>query len=417
MKQKIIILSLISVITSFSGSLFWTIFNLYLWDINFSLLQISILNAIPAIIYIFLSRFFGKLADLTRKKPFISAQLFLNFVAFMGFFYVIKNNMQEMTYFAILYAVLGLSGSIGSGALTAAVTTALRRGHTGEAMGTFLSFSAVGWTAGSFLSGFIADNFGIISIPLVSAVLLIIAETVFLFGYREDTMVHREVSLNRIFFDSWSFHLEGDTKSLILLFLIVVFFNFGGSIYMLAFTIKMYILFETKTMYGFIGGLAGVSNMVAPFFVGRVSDRVSKEKMLFFGLLIRNIFMLYLAVAWDKIATIIFMITPMWPFIIIPITSLATEYSSEGHESEVQSVRGIVGTISSTTGSIISGIIAQMINLRQNIFLMHIILLIGTLFYFLTFIPSLLLKNSVKSHHIYSNSPYEINVFGSRKQL
>ena len=400
MEKNLLVLSLMSSINGLACSLFWTIFNLYLWDIGFSLLEISILNASATIISLLFSRFFGKLSDYTRKKPFIATQFFLNSIIFLIFYLVISMGMTRFNIFIILYIMLGFAGSIGGGALMAAVTTSFRRKRTGEATGTFLSFSAIGWTVGSFLSGFIADNFGILYITLSASLLIFVSEVLLLLGYSEVYVKRERKTLREIFAETWSLQIEGDTRSLLLLFLVIALFNFGGAIYNLAFTIKMYIIFETKTMFGVISGFCGISNMIAPYLVGRYSDRVSKEKMLLGGLIVRDIFMLYLAISWSKIATIIFMVTPMWVFINIPIVSLTTEYSGLGHESETQSIRGIVAGCFSTIGSITSGVIAEMIDLRNNISAMYIILLIGCVFYFMALIPSIILrKNHIASRY------------------
>ncbi len=382
-----------------ASSLFWTIFILYLWDVGFDLLQISLFNATATLVSLSLSRFFGKLSDNIGKKPFILSQLFLNKIAFLGFYLAISYQYINFTIFLCFYTLLGFAGAVGGGALIAAVTTALTKQRTGEATGTFLSFSAIGWTLGSFLSGFIADRFGITTILIVSLVLILVAEIVLVVGYSEK-YIAKKYSIRKLFAETWSLRIHGDSKRLLLLFLTMALFNFGGSIYNLAFSIKMYLIFGSKTAYGIIGGFCGISNMIAPYMAGKYSDRVSKEKMMLIGLTFRDFFMLYLAVTWDRIATIIFMVTPMWVFINIPMVSLTTEYSDRGHESEIQSLRGIVCGVSSTIGGVVSGFIARIIDLRNNIMAIDIILLVGCIFYFMALIPSYLLRRKIGSNTI-----------------
>lgn len=387
------ILSLAAFIGSVAGSLFWTVFNLYLWDLNFSLLEISILNAIPMVISISFSRFFGRLADMTGRKKFITTQYILGGSTYIILSLMILYGRISLSLLIVIYILLGTAGTIGGGALTAAVTTSLRRERSGEATGIFLSFGSLGWMIGSFISGFMADILGMSSVAMASGSLLMLDGLLIVCLFREEKRAEM-VSLRRIFRESLSFSLEGDSSMLLLLFAMITLYSFGGALYGLAFTIKMYVILETKTLYGIVSGLAGLTNMFAPYIVGKLGDKYSKESLLLYGLAVRDIYMLYLAFTWDKTAIIIFMIAPMWVFISVPTIALTTDYSSRGHESEVQSIRGIIQGTSNVVGGIVSGLIAEIFDVHENIMALDTILLIGSIILFIALIPAIILRKN-----------------------
>ena len=385
------VLSTAGFINAVAGSLFWTVFNLYLWDLRFSLLEIALLNAIPVIISIVLSRFFGRLADRTGRKRFIIIQFFMGGGVYIILSAVIMLEKVKFLILALIYFLLGLSGAIGGGALTASVTTSLRRERSGEATGIYLSFGSFGWMIGSFVSGFMADYAGMFYVALTSGFLLILSGLLIV-GFFEELKKDTEIDLKRIFRESWTFRLEGDRRRLFLLFLMVALYSFGGALYGLAFTIKMYVILKSKTLYGIISGFAGLTNMFAPYFVGRLGDKYSKESLLLYGMAVRDTYMLYLAFTWSEMAIIIFMIAPMWVFISVPTISLTTDYSLEGHESEVQSIRGVIQGVFNAFGSIMGGLIANILDLHRNIVAIDYILLVGSIILFTALIPALILK-------------------------
>ena len=375
-------LVLSSALLSTAGSLFWTIFNLYLWDIGFSLLNIALLNVIPSILSLILSRYFGILADLTRKKPFIVFRLFLILATYMAFSFFLAGGIINFQILVPLFAVLGIAGAIGGGALLAAVTTSLEKIKTGQAAGTYLSFNSIGWAIGSFLSGYMADTIGMKNIFMVSSLLVFVSIIVVIFGYQENgekkNIISRDVFLEA-FKLAWSLRFKGNKRKFSLLIILTIILNIGTSLFFLAFIIKFYIMLGTKTLYGIISGIGGTASMIAPYLVGRISDKTNKETILVSGIAIRSMFMLYLSIFWDKVTAIIFWILPIWSLISVSTISLVTDYTKEGYESESQSIYNVVAGASSTIGNILSGIIATIINLRQNIMLIYIILTSGTL--------------------------------------
>ena len=388
MRRNVVAIVLTSIITGFAGSLFQTVFNLYLWDLNYTLLEISILNIIPTLLSLVLSRFFGHWADISGRKTFILAGTSILSLAYFLFFLIIETNIANYIYFIILFGMLGLAGSISSGALLAVTTTMMERRKSGASFGAYLSVSAIGWTLGSFLSGYLADLYGMAFISLITAIMDILGMAIFGAIFVEETK-QRSIPLKNIFRDSWRLSIAGDARALTLVYSITAIFALGSSIYNLAFSIKIYVLFGSKTAFGFIMGLAGISNIISPYIAGRIADKTSKEKLLLEGILARDIYMAYLAVAWDKIATIVFMIIPLWVFIHVPTVSATTDYSTQGHESEIQSLRSIVANLSNMIGTLISGIIAKIIYVRHNIAAIDIVLIIGTIVYFTTLIPAI----------------------------
>lgn len=380
-----------------AGSLFGTVFNLYLWDLNFTLLDISVLNVIPASISLLSARFFGKWADTSGRKKFVVVGMLFVTAAYTLFFLMIRSNTVNYLYLVFIFLIMGLGGSINSGALLAVATTMVERNKSGTSFGTYLSANAVGWTLGSFLSGMIVDRYGMDLLLLSTTLIYVIGLIVFSLGFVEESVQRRRVPLKSLLRSSWSLSIEGNTEALALIYIITAIFALGSSIYHLAFSIKIYILFGSKTLYGYIMGIAGISNIVSPHIAGRIADKTSKERLLLGGMLTRDIYMAYLSVSWNKVATIIFMIAPFWVLIYVPMVAMTTDYSARGHESEIQSLRGIIANASNVLGSLLAGIIARIYDVRHNIRSIDIILMIGTIIYFLAAIPALKLNRNFGS--------------------
>jgi len=300
----------------------------------------------------------------------------------MAFSFFLAGGIINFQILVPLFAVLGIAGAIGGGALLAAVTTSLEKIKTGQAAGTYLSFNSIGWAIGSFLSGYMADTIGMKNIFMVSSLLVFVSIIVVIFGYQENgekkNIISRDVFLEA-FKLAWSLRFKGNKRKFSLLIILTIILNIGTSLFFLAFIVKFYIMLGTKTLYGIISGIGGTASMIAPYLIGRISDKTNKETILVSGIAIRSMFMLYLSIFWDKVTAIIFWILPIWSLISVSTISLVTDYTEEGYESESQSIYNVVAGASSTIGNILSGIIATIINLRQNIMLIYIILTSGTL--------------------------------------
>ena len=77
-----------------------------------------------------------------------------------------------------------------------------------------------------------------------------------------------------------------------------------------------------------------------------------------------------------------------------PTIALTTDYSSRGHESEVQSIRGIIQGTSNVVGGIVSGLIAEIFDVHENIMALDTILLIGSIILFIALIPAIILRKN-----------------------
>ena len=403
MNRNIVSLSFTTTISSFTASIFWTILPLYMWDVGFTLMDIAVLFMVQSIVMVLFARFFGLLSDRYGKKRFIFVEFLLCIFAYLLIYLVILLGFAlTLTIFIIFYLLMGFAWSVGSGAFIAAVTTSMTREYTGRATGIFLSFDAIGWTIGSFVSGFLVDIFGLGIIFFMSFILMSFGAMIFFVGYVEESSGrHIDFSaIKKAFRDAWVFRVKGKDKLLVYLYSIVALLNLGASLYFLAFIIKFYIIVETKTMYGIITGIAGIFGMVTPYLVSRISDSIKKEWLLVYPLAIRIVFMFYLSIYWDKLISIIFWVVPLWGIINLALISLTTDYAIEGYESEAQAIRNTIGYVSSSIGNLIGGLIAIRVNLSANIMAMSKILIIGSSIYFCGLILAIAISLKTLKGHI-----------------
>lgn len=397
--RNILSLSVVATIISLCGSTFWTIIPLIMWDLGFSLMDIAIFYVAQSIPMLLFSRFFGILSDRIGKKRFIVLELIVSFVAYILFYKAFKIGCVDIIFLAIISAIVGFAWAIGGGAFVAAITTSLTRERTGKATGVYLSFDAIGWTIGSFISGYIADYYGVEFVFMLASTLSFIGLLIIIGGYFDRNRLEHEnhLSIRKVFRESWTFKIKGRKMELLFLYIIVGLLNLGGSIYFLVFIIKFYIIVETKTMYGLITGFAGVLGFIVPYLVGNISDRVSKEEILFYVLTVRVGFMFYMAFSWDFMSAIIFWLLPLWGIINLALISLTTDFSHEGYESEAQAIRNVIGFVSATIGNIVGGVLSSVVNLDENISMMYIVLLVGCIFYLIGMIMSLVLLKRAQS--------------------
>jgi len=331
---------------------------------------------------IIFSRFFGILADAWGKKKFIILELLVGLIAYIFMYMAILARQVTIIHILVFSFLMGLSWAIGSGAFIAAVTMSLTKEQTGRASGIYVSFSAIGWTVGSIVSGFMADQVGIGSIFEVAVLMTVLGVMIIWLGYSEIRVEGpHSLRVKEAWRAAWSFHVEGDRKRLMMVYLIVVLINLGASIYFLVFIIKFYIIVGTKTMYGLITGFAGVWGILAPYVISGYVDRLGKDRVLLYTLLVRVLFMYILAFSWDWTLAIIFWVIPLWGIIDLTIISMTTDYAAEGRESEAHAIRTTLGFVFSTLGNVVGGLLSSLLGIERNISQMYIILLTGVAIY------------------------------------
>jgi len=387
-------LSITAVIIAFASSIFWTILPPYMWDLGFGFLDIAIVYVSQSVVMILFSRLLGIFADSLGRKKFIVGELVVLLIAYIFLYLCVYSDSLNVLTISTFSALMGLAWAIGSGAFAAAITTSLSRERTGFATGLYVTADTLGWTIGSFVSGAFVDVFGM-GLTLIVSIFVIVLGFLTIGFYHEKT-IRKPISLRSALKDSWALSLPSKDNLLVYLFIIVAVLNIGAAIFFLVFVIKFYMIVGSKTMYGLLSGISGLLSMLVPYFVGKLSESVDKEKILFWALIVRVLFMAVMVFSWDLWIAILFWITPLWPIVMLELISLTTDYSIENRESEAHAVRNLIGMVLQTIGNIIGGLISELINVEANLELMAIILGIGVAFYALGIPLSLILYRKSK---------------------
>jgi len=387
-------LSATATIISFASSIFWTILPPYMWDLGFSFWEIAVVYASQSIVMLIFSRPLGIYADSVGKKKFIVSELLVILVAYIFLFCCVKAGYINSLSIAAFSILMGLAWATGSGAFAAAITTSLSREKTGTATGMYVATDSLGWTIGSFVSGFFADVLGIGPTLIIS--MFVICLGFITISFYHETGERRLISIGKAIRDSWTLSMPSKDNLLVYLFVIVASLNMGAAIFFLVFTIKFYIIVESKTMYGILSGISGLLSMVTPYFLGRLSEKVSKEKILGVAIAVRVLFMSLLVFSWDWLITVIFWITPLWPIITLELVSLTTDYSIDDRESEAHAIRNIVNMVSQTIGSLLGGFMAERFGVKKNVRLMALVLGLGVVVYALGIPLVFILHNRTK---------------------
>ena len=396
MNRDVWSLSATATIISFASSIFWTILPPYMWDLGFSFWEIAVVYASQSVVMLVFSRPLGIYADSVGKKKFIVSELLIILAAYIFLFCCVKTDYINSLSIVAFSILMGLAWATGSGAFAAAITTSLSREKTGTATGMYVAADSLGWTIGSFVSGFSVDVLGIGPTLIIS--MFVICLGFITISFYHEVGERRLISIGKAIRESWTLSMPSKDNLLVYLFVVVVSLNMGAAIFFLVFTIKFYIIVESKTMYGLLSGISGLLSMVTPYFLGRLSEKASKEKILGIAITIRVLFMSLLVFSWDWLITVIFWITPLWPIITLELVSLTTDYSIENRESEAHAVRNIVGMISQTVGSLAGGFIAEAFRVKESLHLTALVLGLGVIIYALSIPLTFILYRKTKEN-------------------
>lgn len=379
LRSGLLSLSITAVVLGFSISVFWTILPLYMWDLGFSFLEMAITYISQSLVMLTFSRALGIYADRTGRKKFIVIELIILLAAYITFYLCVETKFINVISIAMFSAMVGLSISVGGGALAAAITTSLGRERVSLASGIFVASDAIGWTLGSFVSGILVDTIGLKPVLLVSILSVLLGLLVI--GSYSEIFAESSISFKEAFKAAWSLSLPSKDNLLVYLLAIVGVLSFGSSLYFLVFIIKFYMIVGSKTLYGVLSGVSGILSIGAPYLVGAVSKKLGEERILICTLLIRTLLMALLVFSWDFTLSIIFWLAPLWTIINLELISLTTIYSIETRESEAHAVRNLASIIFMALGDIAGGIISWVIGAEKNITLMSVILGLGVAIY------------------------------------
>ncbi|WP_123053706.1 multidrug efflux MFS transporter [Clostridium sp. JN-1] len=225
------------------------------------------------------SPIWGHVADRVGRKPMIlRASLGMAIVVFgMGF----ARNVYELVGLRLIQGII--SGYCS--ACTTLVATQTEKEHAGWALGVLSTAALSGSLLGPMIGGYVEEVFGIRNVFFIMSILLLIAFITALLFVKEDFVPSHEKDLN--IKEIW--HLIPRTDLMVTMF--VTSFIMQLACYSVEPIITVYIsqLSKSSEHIALIAGItfsaSGLASILAAPKIGKVSDEIGPEKIMFISLL------------------------------------------------------------------------------------------------------------------------------------
>ncbi len=391
-KANSLVLILTSILDNLGSAIYGAIFSVYLYELGASFTELALLSALPNLVALLLTRFWGIMSDETHaRKPFIAWSKMITPVFIIAFGFT--RNVKIILFLFILATIFS---SPGGPAYNALITTLGSKQRRGRALGIFVSSGTLGYAIGSFLSAYIISLLNITYLFLSSALILYISAVIFIAFYRERygrraftrklmrDSLHKAYSLREFFIDKAILPLVGA----------MMIYNLGVIAFFQIFMFKYFIVIgENMALYAIIGGISSILSAIAPPFYGYIADKIGMKNLLVIMMTIRSFYMIFLALIWDPFILTVLWVLPIWAGVFLSSRGLATEILGDEKAARAQGTFSIAYLLSGIIGPLLSGTLADYIGARENISLATPIYIFSTI---LCLIATLLILLFVK---------------------
>jgi len=361
------------ILVDINAAIFWTIFRVFIYDIGGSFTQIALISLIEGLFTIFLSPFWGTLSDLIgRRKPFIIIGS-LSLAIFSPLFVIARSVVQYL----IIFTAASFFSSMVYPCLNATLTEATEEAERGKTLGYFFGLNAIGWTLGSFLSGYLADVWGIAYVFISAGLVGGVGAFVALFFMQESggksiTAVSMRDAFQRVL---GSFVVERN-PSLFVLMGTIILYGLGSGVFSTLFQIKFFeSVKRSYLIYGIVSALSGLGSIIAPPIYGYFADKVGKKEVFQATLLAYTMYFIVMGLTWDPLILAILWFLPLWPGVRISSIALATELARKDEVGQYQGFVESSSALAGAIGAIIGGLIADYLNARENLYILDYILM------------------------------------------
>lgn len=314
-----------------ANSVYWTSVNMYAVDLGLSYTMITLVYSIPWIFGIF-SIPIGKAADLySDRRLFAVFGGLMSSLALLPVVFV-----QDIVFVFISSSLNSFFWSFIGPVLYAEVMDRLGEGR---GVGLMSGAGSLGWTIGSFSSGFIYGWFGLGGSSL-TAFLLSLSTLPLLyleFGRRE-----RKISLIDAFKASLKIP-RIDRKSGFAILGLGVFFTLYTGSYEIWYAILYRALGEPR-IFSFLLGITGVISALVSPFVGRLGEKVERRILAVVSVTLFSLINVVFAFTAEPLVLSATFLIPLWPFVNVYSYMFARSVWGGAHSS------GIVQALWNLTG-------------------------------------------------------------------
>ena len=374
-----------------AGAMIGSILQIFAFELGATFLLLGLMTAVQTIMNSALAPFWGSVSDNAKtRKPFIMFSFFVG--SFLTLGYIFVRNIYELLTLLILGSFIGV---IGGPAWNAIISTIGGYRKRARFIGFFLSLSSLGWTIGLLFSVLILSFVGIYALFIVAFCLQLASAIIFSLCYHEErtTTRIRDVIIHSVYQlkSNWKNAMKKlrsrithkfDAKKQALLntndlFIIALLIAFSSNAFFLVFSIKLYLILNRNiTMYVFLNAISALLGTIAPPIYGTIADKISRKTFLAIFLFIRFTYMILLALLWDPIILAILWVLPIWPGLFVSMRGLIIDLVGEEKAASGQAIIGSAQSIGATLGSIIGGIIADLLGCYADIHHATVLLLV-----------------------------------------
>ncbi|TFG31955.1 MFS transporter [Candidatus Thorarchaeota archaeon] len=313
-----------------------------------SFLEQSIAFALPAIVVMVMTNFWGSLSDRWHKRKIFMIIGFSGYASMFLFYAFVENIVQYLIVAAI--GALFYSAALPMG--QAHLTTNVK--NKGERLGYFVAAQSGGWFIGALFSGVFYDIIGMRVLFIIAALLSVAAITSTIFLIRDIPFnvfqIVKKGSIRTILRKPGMTRLTG-----------AVLASQIGISTISAFLAIMIVdeLLGTTAYVGYANSGATFIALIITGYVGKIVDKKGPVKVLIIAYFSYTIFALLFGIVTDPIIATIMWALPIYPLSSTATSALAAMISDEDERGRAMSLVYGAQNAGIWIGPLIGGILAE----------------------------------------------------------
>jgi len=366
------ILLISSALWSLGIALSWLFLGLYIYDISEDIFTVTLFNFLPQITWIIASLIWGYFGDKfqLRKIPLIIASIGY------GIFLIPFWTTQDTLFLLASYVLANFFGGAHIVSINAYIT--LIRKKKAESVGLNVGANAVGWTIGTFSSGyFLSLGMSPRYLFLAAAIFFILSGIVAMFLKEvKVSVISRSMGIyeylkllkNRYIFATVVSAFLQYTGLYIVLSIFVVYFveGIGGS----------------EVLYGISSAGASILGGIIAYIFGKLADKpeFGRAKIIMFSHIGYLLFITALIFTQDPIIVAILWMLPLFAGIIVGAPALISDHTPEINRSKGMALFDAFQNLGIATGYFLSSVTAWFITTTSIVEIMRTFLNIAIVF-------------------------------------